>query len=115
MKNIHKSLISLILVTCFAFMASLNVLASSGEWSALGSGVNNSVNSIATDANGYVYAGGHFTSAGGVSANRIARWDGTSWSALGSGMGWGVRSIAIDSDYVYAGGWFTTAGGESAN
>ena len=32
-----------------------------------------------------VYAGGDFT-AGGVNANRIAKWDGTSWSALGTGI-----------------------------
>ena len=33
-----------------------------------------------------LYAGGDFTTAGGVAANRIAKWDGSSWSALGSGM-----------------------------
>ena len=33
-----------------------------------------------------LYAGGEFTTAGGVSANRIAKWDGNSWTALGSGM-----------------------------
>ncbi len=32
-----------------------------------------------------LYAGGNFTSAGGVTANRIAKWNGKSWSALGSG------------------------------
>ena len=30
--------------------------------------------------------GGWFTSAGGVAANRVAKWDGSTWSALGSGM-----------------------------
>ena len=33
-----------------------------------------------------LYAGGDFTTAGGVSANYIAKWDGSAWSALGSGM-----------------------------
>ena len=32
-----------------------------------------------------LYAGGHFTTAGGVTANYIAKWDGSAWSALGSG------------------------------
>ena len=32
-----------------------------------------------------LYAGGQFTTAGGVSANYIAQWNGSSWSALGSG------------------------------
>ena len=31
-------------------------------------------------------AGGLFTTAGGVSANYIASWDGSSWDSLGSGM-----------------------------
>ena len=33
-----------------------------------------------------LYAGGYFTTAGGVPANYIAKWDGSAWSALGSGM-----------------------------
>ena len=44
------------------------------------------VYALAVDASGNLYAGGDFTTAGGVSANRIAKWDGSSWSALGSGM-----------------------------
>ncbi|MEO6708167.1 MAG: hypothetical protein ABI054_13720, partial [Planctomycetota bacterium] len=31
-----------------------------------------------------LYAAGNFVSAGGVTANSIARWNGSSWSALGS-------------------------------
>ena len=30
--------------------------------------------------------GGYFTTAGGVTANYIAKWNGSAWSALGSGM-----------------------------
>ena len=48
------------------------------SWSALGSGMNNNVHALAIDASGNLYAGGDFTTAGGVSANRIAKWDGTS-------------------------------------
>src|SRR5205823_4896576 len=62
-----------------------------------------------------VYAGGLFTTAGGVSANYIAKWDGITWSALGSGMNGLVYAIAISGSNVYAGGSFTTAGGVSAN
>ena len=64
------------------------------------------------------YAGGDFTTAGGVTANRIAKWDGTtsSWSALGSGMNSTVRALAVDGGgNLYAGGDFTTAGGVTAN
>jgi hypothetical protein len=64
-------------------------------------------------------AGGRFTVAGGVSANCIARWDGTSWSALGSGMNCvspaaSCLSVLPNGDLV-AGGRFTSAGGVSAN
>ena len=51
-----------------------------------GSGMNNTVYALAVDASGNLYAGGNFTTAGGVTANYIAKWNGTSWSALGSGM-----------------------------
>jgi len=33
-----------------------------------------------------LYAGGNFTIAGGVAANRVAKWNGSSWSSLGSGV-----------------------------
>ena len=46
-------------------------------WSALGSGMDGyDVYALAVDASGNLYAGGNFTTAGGVSANRIAKWDG---------------------------------------
>ena len=74
------------------------------------------VYALAFDASGNLYAGGGFTTAGGVSANRIAKWDGSSWSALGSGMNSTVNALAVDaSGNLYAGGYFTTAGGVSAN
>src|SRR6476620_1794153 len=60
------------------------------NWSALGSGMNASgqafVYRMAIAANGDVYAGGQFTSAGGVSATNIARWNGAAWSSLGLGI-----------------------------
>jgi hypothetical protein len=42
-----------------------------------------------------LYAGGLFTMAGGTSALRIARWDGTAWSALGTGMDSTVWALAV--------------------
>jgi hypothetical protein len=69
------------------------------------------VTSLACDSSGNVYAGGGFGSAGGVTAIRIAKWNGTNWSALGSGMNKTVTSLAFDhSGNLYAGGFFTTAG-----
>ncbi len=63
-----------------------------------------------------VYAGGFFTTAGGIAANSIAKWDGSSWSALGSGMNYnGVCALAVSGSNVYAGGYFDIAGGSPAN
>ncbi len=62
-----------------------------------------------------VYAGGTFTNAGGVAANHIARWNGTSWCPLGGGVNDRVREIVVYLDKVYVGGSFTTAGSITAN
>jgi len=86
-------------------------------WSALGSGTNSIVQALAADPNtGNLYAGGQFTTAGAVTANYIAMWNGSSWSALGSGLNSYVSALAADpGGTIYAGGSFTTAGGSSAN
>lgn len=90
------------------------------SWSALGSGVTGTSNSgqvqaLAVDSQGNVYAGGWFTTAGGSSANYIAKWNGATWSALGTGLNSAVTSLAVDgNDTLFAGGWFTVAGGASA-
>ncbi|MGD8451626.1 MAG: hypothetical protein PVJ57_07380 [Phycisphaerae bacterium] len=70
-----------------------------------------------------LYVGGWFDTAGSVSANNIARWDGTTWSALDSGTaGWPyptVYSMTVFDDgsgpALYAGGVFDTAGGVSVH
>jgi hypothetical protein len=95
------------------------------SWSALGSGMWNDslypyVNALAVLANGTLYAGGYFTTAGGVAATNIAQWNGSSWSALGSGLGGGnndfpeVSALAVSGNTLYAAGLFTTAGGVAA-
>jgi len=61
-----------------------------------------------------LYVSGNFTKVGGVSANGIAKWDGTKWSALGSGID-GISVLAVSGTTLYAGGKFTTAGGTPAN
>jgi len=93
------------------------------SWSALSSGMNNdygdaTVNALAVLGTN-LYAGGFFTSAGGVSATNIAQWNGSSWSALGSGMNniFGnarVYALAVSGNNLYAGGYFTGAGSVSA-
>ena len=90
------------------------------DWSALGSGVNSNVNSIAIAAGGDVYVGGRFTSAGTIAANRIARWDGAAWSPLDAGATGvptvdSVLSVALLGSDVYIGGTFTAASGVVVN
>jgi hypothetical protein len=66
-----------------------------GAWSALGTGLNNAVWSIAVSGTD-VYAGGYFTDAGGnANADYIAKWNGANWSALGTGLNGIVVGIAI--------------------
>jgi trimeric autotransporter adhesin len=60
---------------------------------------------------GNLYACGLFTSAGGVPANNIARWDGSSWSALGSGFNFAANQMAVSGSDLYVVGEFTEAGG----
>lgn len=91
-----------------------------GQWSALGSGLSGgslaAVYTIAVTENGTVYAGGRFVTAGGKTANNIARWDGSTWFALGGGANNNVNTLALGADgAVYAGGAFTTMSGLSAS
>ncbi len=77
-------------------------------------GVNDGVSALAaTDS--FLYAGGQFTQAGGVDANHIAKFDGTSWHPLGTGINGNVNAIAVNGSNVYVGGYFTNAGGVSVN
>ena len=94
------------------------------SWSTLGEaanqGVNSSVRALAVSGSD-LYAGGLFTSADGISANGIAKWETrtASWSALGEGANQGVSgsvlALAVSGSNLYVGGDFTSAGGISAN
>ena len=96
-------------------VAANNIAVWNGStWSALGSGLNNSVFALAFQGD-VLYAGGSFSTAGGVSANNVATWDGASWSALGAGCKGGVSCIGILGSDVYVGGGFTNVGGVSAH
>jgi hypothetical protein len=95
-------------------------------WSSLGTG---SSNGVSISGYGYgevralavvgneVVVGGEFTSAGGVSANRVARFNTqtNTWSSLGTGSSNGVNdrvyALAVVGNEVFVGGTFTSAGG----
>src|SRR5258707_1236971 len=90
---------------------------SDANWISMGGlpGANDGVLAAAVDGSGNLYIGGVFTAAGGVTANHIAKWDGSSWGALGSGINGDVFALAVSGSDLYAGGYFTTAGGIAAN
>lgn len=68
---------------------------------------------------GDVYIGGTFEAVGGVTASRVALYDGCGWYALGSGVsGGGATAMTVRGDadgVVWVGGDFTTAGGLPVN
>jgi hypothetical protein len=51
---------------------------------------------------------------GGVTANRIAKWDGTNWWALGDGISGAIQSLTTFGSGLYAGGSFRFAGGKNS-
>ncbi len=93
------------------------------SWQALGAGIGGvwvEALAVFNDGSGpALYAGGYFSSAGGVAANNIARWDGSSWSPLGSGLDGSVMALVAFDDgtgpALYAGGFFDIAGGVAAS
>jgi len=105
------------------------------RWSPLGGGVVGGlgrVNAIAAydDGNGEeLYAGGRFDFAGGVAADNIAKWDGTSWSRIPFGgatlSGGSMFSVpvsvmatyddGVNGEGLYVGGSMDGAGGLQVN
>lgn len=91
------------------------------NWFPLGTGLNEYCRAI-HHYNGYVIAGGYFTDAGGVAANKIAKWDpvNQTWSAMGLGFdGVGideyVKSAYTWNGIFFAGGAYTQAEGGPMN
>jgi hypothetical protein len=80
----------------------------------LNGGTNNYFKSIAVSGSD-LYACGSFNTVGDISANNIAKWNGTSWSTLGSGTNNSCESIAVSGSDVYVCGNFTQAGGIIVN
>jgi hypothetical protein len=79
------------------------------SWTAIGTEAVNNIYSLAF-YNGQLYAGGAFTSQGGVLCNNIAKWDGAAWSALGTGTDDKVQAMTVHNGALYVGGSFYTAG-----
>jgi hypothetical protein len=86
----------------------------SGNWLALGTGMNDEVRAMAFHPDGSLYVVGNFTTADGVTVNRVAKWNGTTFEALGGtpGASGDVYALVIAPDgTLYIGGDFALAGG----
>lgn len=86
-------------------------VAALGEsnWKALTAGLNGSVGAALKSGTDLIVAGG-FTQAAGVTASRIARWDGETWAPLGAGLNGAVGALAEFNGQLHAGGAFTKSG-----
>src|SRR5207247_587228 len=74
-------------------------------WSSLGSGIDGRAGPMVVfdeDGNGplppRLFVAGAFTTAGGIPAANIARWNGTSWSQLGGGTDDLIAALAVFDD-----------------
>ncbi len=95
------------------------------EWSALGAGVlgtNAAVYALRVFDDGNepaLYVGGAFSNAGGVTAQRIARWNGAAFSTVGAGFTGTVYALEVYDDgngaALFAAGRFSDSGGVAVN
>lgn len=86
-------------------------------WDTAGLSANNMVWSLYV-YNDELYAGGLFTSIGGINANGIAKYNGSSWSAVGNisfGYNYGINAIIDYNGELYIGGSFGPAPGVPVN
>jgi beta-propeller uncharacterized protein DUF5122 len=89
----------------------------SQNWNPMSTGTNGTVYTclIVPGIINDLYIAGSFTNAGGVNANRIAKWNGNSWVPLGSGTDGPVLALAFFQGSIIAGGEFLNAGGVAVN
>ncbi len=93
------------------------------DWSTVGS---SAIGSIGVDApvtamvalGGDLFVGGKFRNAGGISANRVAKWNGSTWSSIGVGISNGVENevtalALLGSNFYVASNAVGLAGGAS--
>jgi hypothetical protein len=102
---------------CFFLLSVCLHTTKSQTWPAtLGVGMNGNVNALAVDqTNNLLYAGGEFTTAGGISASKIAKWTGSAWEAMGTGVNGNVYSMLFHNGQLYIGGTFSSVNGVAAN
>ncbi len=70
-------------------------------------GLDNGIGFALAELGGNIYLGYSGTSVGGVSASRVAMWDGTNWNALDTGLNGTVYALTVYGSNILAGGAFT--------
>jgi hypothetical protein len=87
------------------------------NWTSLGAGMTGGAVSSLAAVNGEIYVAGGFNAVGGVTAARIAKWNGSIWSALGGGIPGNTGGFDIGGvgNHVVAVGDFRTALGAPFN
>ena len=83
------------------------------DWSAFGNA--NGGISCLFENEGNLYVAGAFDEIAGVSANRIAMWNGQEWLPLGGGIDGTVYSMIIYNGMLVCGGYFTNVDGMEIN
>jgi hypothetical protein len=90
----------------------------SNNWSGMGTGIDAPALVLFSVPSGVghndLIAGGQFITAGGLTANHVARWNGSAWSVLGAGTNGDVSAVAYFGGRVIAGGSFSSASGVGA-
>jgi hypothetical protein len=76
------------------------------QWSELGSGTDDIIDDMKVK-DGNLYICGAFSTAGGISAHNLARWDGSKWCGFGNTINYGIiTSLDFLNDTLYIGGGF---------
>lgn len=101
-----------VLLALFLFSFSWFAYSQQMDWIIPASTPDNEIIDLTT-YNNKLIAGGGFTTAGGVTVNKIAQWDGVNWSALGGGIksknSMVYRTIVFNNQ-LYVAGYFDSVG-----
>lgn len=95
----------------------MNAPAVNGFFGIEGQVLASAVPLVPWDHTNYLFIGGEFTRAGGISNNRVAPWHGNHWHFMAQGVNGPVRALAMFDDgsgngpELYVAGEFTSASG----